>query len=68
MNLFSHCKISIIASDENESVNGSLLNLMNSSPIVGDSWQSYDMIYNEELIRVKLSHKTQPAHTDIGQT
>lgn len=30
--------------------------------------ESYDMIYNEQLIRVKLSHKTQPAHTDIGQT
>lgn len=26
------------------------------------------MIYNEELIRVKLSHKTQLAHSDIGQT
>lgn len=39
---------------------------MNGSPIVGDSWaESYNMIYNEELIRVKLSHKTEPAHSDI---
>lgn len=39
---------------------------MNGSPIVGDSWaESYDMIYNEELIRVKLSHKTEPAPSDI---
>lgn len=38
-------------------------NLMNS---FSNCWQiteeSYDMIYNEELIRVKLCHKTQPAH------
>lgn len=46
---------------------GSLLNLRNSLPIVGDSWRHDDMIYNEELIRVKLSLKSQRAHTDIRE-
>lgn len=67
MNLFSHGKISIIALDGSES-----FHLEKSHEQLSNCWrfmaESYDMIYNEGLIRVKLSHKTQPAHTDIGQT
>lgn len=62
--MFLHSKISIIVIDGNESFHMKVFRLYRQ---LYNCWQfmSYDMTYNEELIRAKLTRKIESIHINI---